>query len=107
MQSGHENLVVGMNTGGPEGEEQNRAVTLTKGSHFLCASTIRSALCITLHMTMMQHVLTSAEHVAMWQVFIHISAFWMDSILAQRISPPSSQTVSPICVLLKLEQRDD
>jgi hypothetical protein len=33
-----------MNTGGPEGDEQNHTVTLTKGGHFLCFDNVSHSM---------------------------------------------------------------
>ncbi|KAJ6542104.1 hypothetical protein B0H10DRAFT_1970734 [Mycena sp. CBHHK59/15] len=48
MQPGHEHIVIGTNTGGPEWQMLNHTTTLT------------------------------TEHVGMWQVLVRIGAFWLD-----------------------------
>ncbi|KAJ7133868.1 hypothetical protein C8R43DRAFT_1133109 [Mycena crocata] len=45
--------------------------------HFFCASSIRSSMCVILHMVMLQHILTNAEYVGMWPVLVRICAFWL------------------------------
>ncbi|KAJ7136724.1 hypothetical protein C8R44DRAFT_728691 [Mycena epipterygia] len=51
---------------------------LNTGGHFFCARTMHSAMCILLHLVMLQHILTNADHIGLWEVFVHITAFWLN-----------------------------
>ncbi|KAJ7649547.1 hypothetical protein DFH06DRAFT_1331910 [Mycena polygramma] len=76
QQPGREHAVISTNTGdGPS--EQSRTATWTVGGYFFCASSIRPAICISLHMVMLQHVLTNSDHTAMWPIFIRVAMFWL------------------------------
>ncbi|KAJ6465462.1 hypothetical protein C8R45DRAFT_939653 [Mycena sanguinolenta] len=39
---------------------------------------IRPAMCITLHMVMVQYLLTNADHFPMWPIFIRVNMFWLN-----------------------------
>ncbi|KAJ6621831.1 hypothetical protein B0H10DRAFT_2214886 [Mycena sp. CBHHK59/15] len=39
---------------------------------------MHDAMCILLHLVMLQHVLTNADHVGLWKIFVCIGAFWLD-----------------------------
>ncbi|KAJ7842987.1 hypothetical protein B0H14DRAFT_2586032 [Mycena olivaceomarginata] len=51
--------------------------TVTVGGYFFCAASMRVSMSITFHMVMLQHVLTNAAQVSMWQFFIRICMFWL------------------------------
>ncbi|KAJ6463629.1 hypothetical protein C8R47DRAFT_1326983 [Mycena vitilis] len=76
QQPGREHAVISTNTG-DGGSEQSRTATWTVGGYFFCASSIRPAICISLHMVMLQHVLTNSDHTAMWPIFIRVAMFWL------------------------------
>ncbi|KAK7001645.1 hypothetical protein R3P38DRAFT_2795600 [Favolaschia claudopus] len=69
QQPGRRHAVVG--TGVP---------TMTVGGYFLCASRMRAAIAVLLHIVMMPHLLTNADHVGLWQFLIRISMFWLHTI---------------------------
>ncbi|KAJ7310842.1 hypothetical protein DFH08DRAFT_898477, partial [Mycena albidolilacea] len=55
-----------------------RTATWTVGGYFFCASSIRPAMSVTLHMVMVQHLLTNADHFPMWPIFIRVNMFWLN-----------------------------
>ncbi|KAF8180936.1 hypothetical protein K438DRAFT_1841489 [Mycena galopus ATCC 62051] len=72
QQAGRRHAVIGTDTG-----DEPHAATLTIGGYFLCASRIRSAIGVIMHIVMLPHLLTNAEHVSLWQIYIRISMFWL------------------------------
>ncbi|KAJ7672241.1 hypothetical protein DFH06DRAFT_1319668 [Mycena polygramma] len=62
--------------------------TVTTGGYFFCASSMRPAIGVILHMVMLQHVLTNAGHVTMWPIFIRISMFWLECTM---FDPPADR----------------
>ncbi|KAK6996210.1 hypothetical protein R3P38DRAFT_3071979 [Favolaschia claudopus] len=70
QQPGRRHAVIGTHADGP-------AATLTVGGYFLCAARIRSAMAVILHISMLSHLLSNAEHVALWQIYIRIAMFWL------------------------------
>lgn len=48
------------------------------GGHYFVATRMRPALSVHLHLVMLEHVLTNVEDDAQWQIFVRISAFWLD-----------------------------
>lgn len=80
MQPGRNHLVVGAPPvcNGPSDLNTGMAGTLTTGEQFFCARTMRNAMCILLHLIMVQHILTNADHVGLWEVFVRITAFWLN-----------------------------
>ncbi|KAJ7718896.1 hypothetical protein B0H16DRAFT_1897431 [Mycena metata] len=86
QQPGREHAVISTNTAGPDDNPLvNRTATSTLGGYFFCASPMRSAICITLHMVMLQTLLANSDHVALWQFCIRIARFWL-RVTAER--PP-------------------
>ncbi|KAJ6477184.1 hypothetical protein C8R47DRAFT_1289775 [Mycena vitilis] len=77
QQPGREHAVISTNTGDNASPSIDRTATWTIGGYFFCATSIRPAMCMTLHMVMFQHLLTNADHVAMWQTFIRVNMFWL------------------------------
>ncbi|KAK7001756.1 hypothetical protein R3P38DRAFT_1768568 [Favolaschia claudopus] len=55
--------------------------TLTRGGYFLCASRMRESVSVFLHIIMQPHLLTNAEHIALWPVYIRVCMFWMHSTM--------------------------
>ncbi|KAF7335891.1 hypothetical protein MSAN_02326100 [Mycena sanguinolenta] len=76
QQAGRRHAVIGTDTGSVAGPKPT--ATLTVGGYFCCASGIRAAMSNSLHMVMMQHLLTNSEHVVMWQIFVRIAMFWLN-----------------------------
>ncbi|KAJ7856525.1 hypothetical protein B0H14DRAFT_3642576 [Mycena olivaceomarginata] len=72
QQPGRRHAVIGTDT-----EHAPYAATLTIGGYFLCASRIRSAIGVIMHIVMLPHLLTNAEHVFLWQIYIRIAMFWL------------------------------
>ncbi|KAJ6471551.1 hypothetical protein C8R45DRAFT_1104518 [Mycena sanguinolenta] len=73
QQAGRRHAVIGTDTGSVSGPKPT--ATLTIGGYFCCAAGMRSAMSNSLHMVMMQHLLTNAEHVVMWQILVRIAMF--------------------------------
>ncbi|KAJ7114396.1 hypothetical protein C8R44DRAFT_881240 [Mycena epipterygia] len=80
MQPGCNHLVIGAPPvlSGPSELNPGMTGTLTTGGHFFCARTMHSAMCILLHLVMLQHILTNADHIGLWEVFVRITAFWLN-----------------------------
>ncbi|KAJ7674057.1 hypothetical protein DFH06DRAFT_753711 [Mycena polygramma] len=95
QQPGREHAVISTNTGDNASPSIDRTATWTVGGYFFCASSIRPAMCMTLHMVMFQHLLTNADHVAMWQMFIRVNMFWLH-VTAGRL-PEDLQALAAYC----------
>ncbi|KAJ7348529.1 hypothetical protein DFH08DRAFT_150662 [Mycena albidolilacea] len=73
-----EHAVISSNTGSDGRSDFARTATWTVGRYFFCASSIRPAMSVTLHMVMVQHLLTNADHFPMWPIFIRVNMFWLN-----------------------------
>lgn len=78
QQPGREHTVISSNTGSDGRSDFARTATWTVGGYFFCASSIRPAMSVTLHMVMVQHLLTNADHFPMWPIFIRVNMFWLN-----------------------------
>ncbi|KAJ7757839.1 hypothetical protein B0H14DRAFT_2634843 [Mycena olivaceomarginata] len=78
QQPGREHTVISSNTGSDGRSDFARTATWTVGRYFFCASSIRPAMSVTLHMVMVQHLLTNADHFPMWPIFIRVNMFWLN-----------------------------
>ncbi|KAJ7809777.1 hypothetical protein B0H14DRAFT_2607824 [Mycena olivaceomarginata] len=80
QQPGREHTVISSNTGSDGRSDFARTATWTVGGYFFCASSIRPAMSVTLHMVMVQHLLTNADHFPMWPIFIRVNMFGLTSL---------------------------
>ncbi|KAK7007940.1 hypothetical protein R3P38DRAFT_3281102 [Favolaschia claudopus] len=78
QQPGRRHAVIGID-GISEGVAQ--PATLTRGGYFLCASRMRESISVFMHIIMQPHLLTNAEHVALWPVYVRVCMFWMHSTM--------------------------
>ncbi|KAJ7752405.1 hypothetical protein B0H14DRAFT_2635782 [Mycena olivaceomarginata] len=78
QQPGREHTVISSNTGSDGRSDFARTATWTVGGYFFCASSVRTAMSVTLHMVMVQHLLTNADHFPMWPIFIRVNMFWLN-----------------------------
>ncbi|KAJ7179714.1 hypothetical protein C8R46DRAFT_1029157 [Mycena filopes] len=88
QQPGHEHAVISTDTGGLDDDRLNRTASATLGGYFFCASRMRAAMCVTLHMVLLQHILANSEHATI-RVFQHCGLCANNSVpteypLAQR-----------------------
>ncbi|KAJ7706572.1 hypothetical protein B0H14DRAFT_3903267 [Mycena olivaceomarginata] len=100
MQPGREHLVIGAPpppVGIPD-VNLNLTGTLTTGGHYFCARTIHSAMCVLLHLVMLQHLLTNADHIGLWEIFVRIVAFWLH--LTRRGSVDQLKNMEAYCPVL-------
>ncbi|KAJ7736566.1 hypothetical protein DFH07DRAFT_986080 [Mycena maculata] len=91
MGVGRPHLVIGAPPFPPQEKERTLCGTLTTGGHFFCASTMYDGTCMILHLVMSQHLLTNADHVGIWEVFVRIGVFWLH---ATRRSPQQQEILA-------------
>ncbi|KAJ7843517.1 hypothetical protein B0H14DRAFT_2585657 [Mycena olivaceomarginata] len=77
QQPGREHAVISSNTGS-DSNDCSRTATWVVGGYCFCASSIRPAMSVTLHMVIAQHLLTNADHFPMWPIFIRVNMFWLN-----------------------------
>ncbi|KAF7345498.1 hypothetical protein MVEN_01568300 [Mycena venus] len=82
QQPGRRHAVIGTGTADQHGVIQ--PATLTIGGYFFCASRLRAAMAVILHTCIQSHLLSNADHVGLWQIYIRIAMFWLHTTSEHR-----------------------